>query len=105
MPDPEVMEMIAAAVRQWKMPELREGVQLVEYPAGDCADCRKPFDVLYSVGYGSVGLLCAKCQDARLRVAARVEASGPVRGFTQEEWERARAEAAAGGALTQEVAT
>lgn len=73
--DPEVAAMIQAALREWSMPKGAPDVELTEHPAGECADCRKPFDVLYSAGYGSVGPLCAKCQDARLRVAAKMGTS------------------------------
>ena len=72
MADPEVMAMIGAALRSWAMPNVE--VDLAEYPGGECADCRKPFDVLYGTGRGSVGPLCGKCQSSRLRVAAKLGA-------------------------------
>lgn len=75
VPDPEVGEMIAAFLRKLDMPKGAPDVELTECPAGECADCGKSFDVLFTPGCGSVGPLCAKCQDARLRVAAKLGAS------------------------------
>lgn len=72
MPDPEVAAMVQAALREWQMPKGAPNVDLIECAAGECADCRKPFDVLFTTGQGSIGPLCAKCQDARLRVRAKV---------------------------------
>ena len=68
--DPEVAEMVAAALRSWSMPDVPPP-DLEEHPAGECADCRKPCEVLRS--YGDSGRpLCPKCLGARLRVAAKL---------------------------------